>query len=162
MRSWVKDGCNVFRTTLLFCLPFDTIGPSNVVSFAHEQSLFFMQIRCWKKTKTYGLVGLGAPLRQGRSLLLPTLPYQQTNRYAVVGVIPLERIWVVASYMFSLAGLSYLSRTHAPFRMARHLQVAARCFTPRSSHLFIFSPLHFCFPALPTDQPLRGSWRNST
>ena len=26
--------------------------------------------------------------RQGRSLWLPTLPYQQTNRYAVVGVIP--------------------------------------------------------------------------
>ena len=46
--------------------------------------------------------------------------------------------------------------------MARHLQVAARCFTPRSSHLFTFLPLHFCFPALPTDQPLRGSGRNST
>ena len=37
-----------------------------------------------KKTKTYGLVGLDALLRQGRSLSLPTLPYQQTNRYAVV------------------------------------------------------------------------------
>ena len=37
-----------------------------------------------KKTKTYGLVGLGALLRQGRSLSLPTLPYQRTNRYAVV------------------------------------------------------------------------------
>ena len=37
-----------------------------------------------KKTKTYGLVGLGAPLRQGRSLRLPTLPFQRTNRYAVV------------------------------------------------------------------------------
>ena len=95
----MKDGCNVFRTTLLFCLPFDTIGPLNAVSFAHEQSLFFMQIRCWKKTKTYGLVGLGAPLRQGRSLLLPTLPYQQTNRYAVVGMIVacciclVQRVW---------------------------------------------------------------------
>ena len=38
-----------------------------------------------KKTKTYSLVGLSAPLRQGRSLSLPTLPYQRTNRYAVVG-----------------------------------------------------------------------------
>ena len=109
----MKDGCNVFRTTLLFCLPFDTIGSSNAVSFVYEQSLFFMQIRYWKKTKTYGLVGLGAPLRQGRSLSLPTLPFQWTNRYAVDDSMPLERIRVVASYMFALAGLSYLSRTHA-------------------------------------------------
>ena len=109
----MKDGRNVFLVTLLFCLPFDAIGPLNAISFVYEQSLFFMQIRYWKKTKTYGLVGLGAPLRQGRSLSLPTLPYQQTNRYAVVGAMPLERIWVVASYMFALAGLSYLSRTHA-------------------------------------------------
>ena len=109
----MKNGRRVLRVTLLFCLPFDTIGPSNVVGFVYEQSVYFMQIRYWKKTKTYGLVGLGAPLRQGRSLWLPTLPYQQTNRYAVVGAMPLERIWVVASYMFSLAGLSYLSRTHA-------------------------------------------------
>ena len=42
-----------------------------------------------------------------------SLPYQQTNRYAVDGAMLLERIWVVASYMFSLAGLSYLSRTRA-------------------------------------------------
>ena len=34
-----------------------------------------------KKTKTYGLVGLGASYRQGRSLWRPTLPYQKTNRY---------------------------------------------------------------------------------
>ncbi|KDR53213.1 hypothetical protein HMPREF1991_00687 [Hoylesella loescheii DSM 19665 = JCM 12249 = ATCC 15930] len=27
-----------------------------------------------KRTKTYGLVGLNGPLRQGRSLWLPTLP----------------------------------------------------------------------------------------
>ncbi|EEX53220.1 hypothetical protein HMPREF6745_1293 [Prevotella sp. oral taxon 472 str. F0295] len=27
-------------------------------------------------------------LRQGRSLWLPTLPYQRTNRYAVDGVMP--------------------------------------------------------------------------
>ena len=43
-----------------------------------------MQTNQKKKTKTYGLVRLGAPLRQGRSLWLPTLPYQETNRYAVV------------------------------------------------------------------------------
>ena len=30
-----------------------------------------------------------------------------------------------------------------PLRIARHLQVAARCFTPSLSHLFTFSPLHF-------------------
>ena len=109
----MKDVRRVFRITLLFCLPFDTIAPLNAVSFVYEQSLFFMQIRYWKKTKTYGLVGLGAPLRQGSSLSLPTLPYQRTNRYAVVGAMSRERIWVVASYMFSLAGLSCLSRTHA-------------------------------------------------
>ena len=44
--------------------------------------------------------------------------------------------------------------------LTRHLQVTARCFTPRYSHLFTFSPFHFCFPALPKDQPLRGSLRN--
>ena len=40
-----------------------------------------------KQTKTYGLVGFDAPLRQGRSLSLPTLPFQRTNRYAVVGAM---------------------------------------------------------------------------
>ena len=40
-----------------------------------------------KKTKTYGLVRLGTPFRQGRSLWLPTLPFQKTNRYAVVGAM---------------------------------------------------------------------------
>ena len=40
-----------------------------------------------KKTKTYGLEGLHASLRQGRSFPLPTLPFQKTNRYAVVGEI---------------------------------------------------------------------------
>ena len=43
-----------------------------------------MQTNQQKQTKTYGLVGLGAPFRQGRSLWLPTLPFQRTNRYAVV------------------------------------------------------------------------------
>ena len=38
-----------------------------------------------KKTKTYGLEGWYIQPRQGRSLSLPTLPYQRTNRYAVVG-----------------------------------------------------------------------------
>ena len=47
-----------------------------------------MQTNQKKKTKTYGLVGLGAPFRQGRSLWLPTLPYQRTNRYAVVSAMP--------------------------------------------------------------------------
>ena len=43
-----------------------------------------MQTNQQKQTKTYGLVGFDAPFRQGRSLSLPTLPYQKTNRYAVV------------------------------------------------------------------------------
>ena len=46
-----------------------------------------MQTNQQKQTKTYGLAGFDAPFRQGRSLPLPTLPYQQTNRYAVVGAI---------------------------------------------------------------------------
>ena len=46
-----------------------------------------MQTNQQKQTKTYGLVGFDAPFRQGRSLSLPTLPYQRTNRYAVDGVL---------------------------------------------------------------------------
>ena len=46
-----------------------------------------MQTNQQKQTKTYGLVGFDAPLRQGRSLSLPTLPYQKTNYYAVVHTI---------------------------------------------------------------------------
>ena len=44
-----------------------------------------MQTNQQKQTKTYGLVGFDAPFRQGRSLSLPTLPFQRTNRYAVDG-----------------------------------------------------------------------------
>jgi len=43
-----------------------------------------MQANKKKQTKTYGLVGLDEPFRQGRSLSLPTLPCQKANRYAVV------------------------------------------------------------------------------
>jgi len=46
-----------------------------------------MQTNQQKQTKTYGLVGFDAPFRQGRSLSLPTLPYQKTNRYAVDGIM---------------------------------------------------------------------------
>ena len=46
-----------------------------------------MQTNQQKQTKTYGLAGFDAPLRQGRSLSLPTLPFQKTNRYAVVKAI---------------------------------------------------------------------------
>ena len=69
---------------IVICLPFDTINSFNAVSFVREHPASFMQTNQQKKTKTYGLVGLVAPFRQGRSLWLPTLPYQRTNRYAVV------------------------------------------------------------------------------
>ena len=46
-----------------------------------------MQTNQQKQTKTYGLVGFDAPFRQGRSLSLPTLPFQKTNRYAVVSTM---------------------------------------------------------------------------
>ena len=48
-----------------------------------------MQTNQQKQTKTYGLAGFDAPFRQGRSLSLPTLPFQKTNRYAVVNAIEL-------------------------------------------------------------------------
>ena len=80
-----EDYAQYFPTLpIIICLPFDTIGPANAVSFIREYPDSFIQTNQKKKTKTYGLVGLGAPFRQGRSLSLPTLPYQQTNRYAVV------------------------------------------------------------------------------
>ena len=80
-----EDYAQYFPTLyIIICLPFDTIDPANAVSFVREHPAFFMQTNQQKKTKTYGLVGLEAPLRQGRSLWLPTLPYQRTNRYAVV------------------------------------------------------------------------------
>ena len=75
---------NVFLVVLLLYLSFDTISLSNVLSFVHEHPASFMQTNQKKQTKTYGLVGLDEPFRQGRSLSLPTLPYQQTNHYAVV------------------------------------------------------------------------------
>jgi len=80
----VKIVRNVFLVVLLLYLPFDTISLSNALSFAREPPAFFMQTNQKKKTKTYGLVGLDEPFRQGRSLSLPTLPFQKTNRYAVV------------------------------------------------------------------------------
>ena len=40
---------------IIICLPFDTIVPSNMVSFVHEQSVFFTQTNLQKKIKTYGL-----------------------------------------------------------------------------------------------------------
>ena len=83
-----EDCAQYFPTLpIVICLPFDTIDPFNVVSFAREHPAFFVPTNQKKQTKTYGLVRLGAPFRQGRSLWLPTLPYQQTNRYAVVGAM---------------------------------------------------------------------------
>ena len=72
---------------IIICLPFDTIDPASAVSFVREHPVSLMQTNQKKQTKTYGLVRLGAPLRQGRSLWLPTLPYQRTNRYAVVNAM---------------------------------------------------------------------------
>ena len=60
-----------------------------------------------KRTKTYGLVGLNGPLRQGRSLWLPTLPYQKTNRYAVVGIMLSSCIFVCVKRIVIHADLAY-------------------------------------------------------
>ena len=53
-----------------------------------------MQTNQQKQTKTYGLAGFDGPFRQGRSLSLPTLPFQKANRYAVVGATSLTYIYM--------------------------------------------------------------------
>ena len=109
-RSWsvsvqhsfkAKIGHNNLLVALLFCMFIDVISSSNRSDYTHKQPTSPYKVTNGKKTKTYGLVGLNAPLRQGRSLLLPTLPYQQTNRYAVVGETPLVHIWTVISWLLS-------------------------------------------------------------
>ena len=65
----------------------DVISSSNMPNYTHNHPTSSYKLTNGKKTKTYGLVGLGAPFRQGRSLSLPTLPFQKTNRYAVVGAM---------------------------------------------------------------------------
>ena len=58
-----------------------------VAEIASPQNAFIYNPTNKKKTKTYGLEGLYTSLRQGRSLSLPTLPFQRTNRYAVVSAM---------------------------------------------------------------------------
>ena len=128
-----------------------------VAEIASPQYAFIYNPTNRKKTKTYGLEGLYTSLRQGRSLPLPTLPFQRTNRYAVVGAMPLVRTWVITDDLFSLADLLYLSHDgidspHASCMIIFELV----CFF---LHI-IFSPFHlftFRFPALPNAQPLGGS-----
>ena len=64
-----------------------------------------MQTNQQKRTKTYGLAGFDAPFRQGRSLSLPTLPFQQTNRYAVVGARTPTSTWVIMNSLLSRSGV---------------------------------------------------------
>ena len=80
----MKIGHNNLLVVLLFCMFIDAISSFNRSDYTHKQPISPYKLTNGKKTKTYGLVGLNAPLRQGRSLSLPTLPYQKTNRYAVV------------------------------------------------------------------------------
>ena len=102
------------------------------------------------------------PLRQGRSLSLPTLPFQRTNRYAVVGTMPLVRTWVITDDLFSLADLLYLSHDGMASFYASCMIIFELVFFFLQ---IIFSPFHpftFRFPTLPKDQPLCGSWHNIT
>ena len=48
---------------------------------------------------------LSVPPRQGRSLRLPTLPFQQTNRYAVVGARTPTSTWVIMNSLLSRSGV---------------------------------------------------------
>ena len=83
----MKNGRKSLFVGLLLDLFIDAISSSNRSDYTHKQPTSPYKLTNGKKTKTYGLVGLNAPLRQGRSLPLPTLPYQQTKRYAVADVI---------------------------------------------------------------------------
>ena len=83
----MKNGRKSLFAGLLSHLFIGDISSPNRPDYTHEQPTYPYKLTNGKKTKTYGLVGLNAPLRQGRSLSLPTLPYQQTNRYAVVNTI---------------------------------------------------------------------------
>ena len=80
----VKNGCKSLFVVLLSYLFIDAISSPNRSDYTHKQPTSPYKLTNGKKTKTYGLVRWRIPLRQGRSLSLPTLPYQQTNRYAVV------------------------------------------------------------------------------
>ena len=81
----MKNGCKSLFVVLLSYLFIGAISSSSRSDYTHKRPISPYWLTNGKKTKTYGLVGLNAPLRQGRSLSLPTLPYQQANRYAVVG-----------------------------------------------------------------------------
>jgi len=105
-RSWsvsvqhsfkVKNGRKFLFVVLLSYLFIDAISSSNRSDYTHKQPTSPCKLTNGRKTKTYGLVGLNAPLRQGRSLSLPTLPYQKANRYAVVGKTPLTHTQTVIS-----------------------------------------------------------------
>ena len=80
-------GAKLLFVVLSSYLLIDAISSPNRPDDTHKQPTSPYKLTNGKKTKTYGLVGSNAPLRQGRSLPLPTQPYQQTNRYAVVDAI---------------------------------------------------------------------------
>ena len=48
---------------------------------------------------------LSVPPRQGRLLWLPTLPFQQTNRYAVDSARPPTSTWVIMNSLLSRSGV---------------------------------------------------------
>ena len=124
----MKNGRKTLFVVLLSYLFIDAVSSSNRSDYTHKQQTSPYWLTNGKKTKTYGLVGLNAPLRQGRSLSLPTLPYQQTNRYAVVGniaihslsnlvqkaspLIPNTRIIVSSCILILLKTYGILSRSH--------------------------------------------------
>ena len=83
----MKNRHKTLFVVLLSYLFISAISSPNRPDYTHKRPTSPYKLTNGKKTKTYGLVGLNAPLRQGRSLSLPTLPFQQTNRYAVVNAI---------------------------------------------------------------------------
>ena len=88
--------------------------------------------------------------------------YQKPNRYAVVGIMPLVRTWVITDYLFPLADLLYLARDGIDSSHASCMIIFELVFFFLHIIFSSFHPFTFRFPALPNAQPLRCSERNGS
>ena len=86
----------------------------------------------------------------------------KANRYAVVGIMPLVRTWVITDYLFPLADLLYLARDGIDSSHASCMIIFELVFFFLHIIFSSFHPFTFRFPALPNAQPLRGNKRNGS
>ena len=68
------------------------------------------------------------------------------NRYAIVGTMPFVRTWVVADYLFSLAGLSYLPADDIASSNVSCMIIFGFAAFLASYNLFILSRFSLLFP----------------